>query len=41
MLKQTLITILSGITVIGFAQNKKNAGFNFKVDGEIKNYTKP
>jgi peroxiredoxin len=41
MLKQTLITILSGITFIGFAQNKKNAGFNFKVDGEIKNYTKP
>lgn len=41
MLKQTLITILSGITLIGFAQNKKNAGFNFKVDGEIKNYTKP
>ncbi len=41
MLKQTLFTILTSITLIGFAQTKKNAGFNFKVDGEIKNYTKP
>lgn len=40
MLKQTLSLLLSGFILTGYSQSKNSSGFNFKVEGEIKNYPK-